>query len=96
MKALRLLQKKKPEIEAVARRYGIQKIRIFGSIARGEETRRSDVDMLVKSKHVLTIPELCSVQDELSKLLGKRVQVVEEPELNPYIRARVLREAVRL
>ena len=85
----------KPKIEAITSRYGIWKICIC-SVARGEDTRRSDVDILVEGNHILTITELCSIQDELSKLLGKRVQVVEKPELSPYVRKRVLHEAVPL
>ncbi|MBI5783238.1 MAG: nucleotidyltransferase family protein [Gammaproteobacteria bacterium] len=96
MRTLTRIRAKKQQIESIARHYGIRDIRIFGSVARGEETHRSDVDMLVEGNHILTIPELCGVQDELSKLLGKRVQVVEKPELSRYVRDRVLREAVAL
>lgn len=96
MKTLSRVRAKKQQIKTIARRYGIRNIRIFGSVARGEDTRRSDIDLLVKGRQILTIPELCGVQEELGKLLGKRVQVVEEPELSPYVRERVLHEAVRL
>lgn len=96
MKTLTRIRAKKRQIESIARHYGIRDIRIFGSVARGEETRRSDIDLLVKRNRVFTIPELCKAQEEFGNLLGKRVQLVEEIELSPYIRDRVLHEAIRL
>jgi hypothetical protein len=89
MKTLTRIRAKKQQIESIARHYGIRDIRIFGSVARGVDTRRSDIDLLVKR-------ELCEAQEEFGNLLGKRVQVVEEIELSPYIRDRVLHEAIRL
>lgn len=96
MKTLTRIRAKRRQIKSIARRYDIRDIRIFGSVARGMDTRRSDIDLLVKRDRVFTIPELCEAQEELGNLLGKRVRVVEEIELSPYIRDRVLHEAVRL
>ena len=96
MKALRRLQQKKPQIEAIARKPGVRILRVFGSVARGEETRRSDIDFLVKYKRVPTFGEIYGAQDELTKLLGRRVQFIARDELSPYIRDRALRDAVPL
>ena len=96
MKALRRLQRKKPQIEAIARRHGVRILRVFGSVARGEETRRSDIDFLVQYKRVPTFAEIYDAQDELTKLLGRRVQFIARDELSPYIRDHALREAVPL
>ena len=96
MKTLTRIRAKKRQIESIARHYGIRDIRIFGSVARGEETRRSDIDMLVKYDRAITIPEVCDAQDELAKLLGRPVQLVARDELGPILRQRVPREAVPL
>jgi predicted nucleotidyltransferase len=48
MKTLQLLKQNREKIYAIAAKHGVSNIRVFGSVARGEETKKSDVDLLVK------------------------------------------------
>jgi len=87
---------KKNQILDIAKRYGAYDIRIFGSVARGEETDASDVDFLVKLEPNRSLLDLGGLLMELRELLGIDVDVVTEKGLKTRIREQVLREAVSL
>jgi hypothetical protein len=84
-------------ILALGQRYGARHIRVFGSVARGEDRPDSDVDFLVDFPRGYDLfSQRLPLTDELSDLLGRRVGVVPEHELNRHIRERVFKEAVDL
>ena len=91
-----LIRAKRDEILETARRHGADNIRLFGSAARGEAGSSSDVDLLVEMHpdHSPWFP--AGLVADLEALLGRRVHVVTVKALHPYIRERVLHEAVRL
>jgi len=60
------------------RPYGPERIGIFGSYARREETPNSDIDILVKFKETLSLMDLAKIHRELSLILGKKVDLVTE------------------
>lgn len=60
------------------RPYGPERIGIFGSYARREETSNSDIDILVKFKETLTLLDLAKIHRELSQIIGKEVDLVTE------------------
>ncbi len=91
-----LLKEKRPEILAVAARWGAKNIRIFGSMARGEASPESDVDVLVDLEPGRSLFDLGGLLMDLQDLLGRKVDVVTEKGLHWYIRDRVLKEAVPL
>jgi predicted nucleotidyltransferase len=91
------LRARRAEIVALAARYGASNVRVFGSVARGEATPASDVDLLVDQDWSRLsgwggMGLIVALQD----LLGCRVDVATVEELKPRIRQRVLREAVPL
>jgi uncharacterized protein len=55
-----------------------ERIGIFGSFARGEETPDSDIDVLVKFKKTISLLDLVRIHRELSKILGREVDLVTE------------------
>jgi hypothetical protein len=63
------------------RPYGPERIGIFGSYARREETPNSDIDILVKFKETLSLLDLAKIHRELSLILGKEVDLVTESSL---------------
>ena len=63
------------------RPYGPERIGIFGSYARSEETPNSDIDILVKFKETLSLLDLAKIHRELSLILGKEVDLVTEPSV---------------
>ena len=91
-----VLEERKPEILQIAAKYGAESIRVFGSVARGEDTEKSDVDLLVNFDPPVSLLAHIGLMLDLEDLLGRKVQVVTEPALHPFLRERVLREAVPL
>ncbi len=89
-----LVREKRVEILRTASRYGARDVRIFGSVARGEADRESDVDFLVELEAGRSLLDLGGLQMELESLLGCRVDVVTVRGLKARIRERVLREAM--
>jgi hypothetical protein len=80
----------------VASLHGAGNVLLFGSVARGEDTPESDVDLLVDVTGDTTPWFPGSLITDLEQLLGQRVQVVMRRSLSPLIRDAVLREAVPL
>jgi len=91
------LRNKKQLIRALGKKYGARRIRVFGSVARGEETPKSDIDILVDFPQGYDLfAQRLPLTEELSDLLESRVQLIPEHELNRHIRDSVLSEAVDL
>lgn len=87
------LRERRPEVLAACVRHGASNVRVFGSVARGETTRQSDVDLLVDFDADRTLLDQAGLVEELSELLGRSVDVVTERGLRPTMRASVLSEA---
>jgi predicted nucleotidyltransferase len=87
------LSEYRDEIIEIAERHGASNIRVFGSVARGEADRNSDVDLLVDLEKGRSLFDLGGLLADLEKLLGCRVDVVTENGLRPRIKDRVLSEA---
>ena len=67
--------------------------RVFGSVARGEDTEESDIDILVDPVGRMTLFDIGGIINELSKLLGVEVDVLTSDSLPDKFRDRVLAEA---
>lgn len=91
------LHTNKAAIEQLAKAYGAKRIRIFGSVARGEERFDSDIDFLVDFPvgYDLFLQRL-PLTEKLTELTGRIVDLVPEHELNRHLRASVLQEATDL
>jgi hypothetical protein len=84
------------EIVRVAQSHGATSVRVFGSRARGDARPDSDLDLLIKLEPRRSLLDLIAIQQDLEDLLGCKVDVVTENGLSPYIRERVLAEALPL
>ncbi len=93
---LQSLRERREEILRIADKHGAHTVRIFGSVARGEEDEASDIDLLVDMEADRSLLDLGGLLMDLQDLLGCRVDVVTEKGLRERIRARVLKEAVAL
>jgi predicted nucleotidyltransferase len=91
-----LVRLKRAEIEQIAARHGAYNIRVFGSVARGEDRPDSDVDFLIDAGPQTSSWFPAGLVLDLETLLGRRVEVVTEKALSPYVRAQILEEAVPL
>jgi len=93
---LQTLRLRKPEILRLADDCGARNVRVFGSVVWGENREGSDIDFLVDLEPGHTLFDLGRFLMDLTDLLGTPVEVVEAGCLHPYIRDRVLAEAVGL
>ena len=88
---LRTLRAELPELE---QDYSIRSLGVFGSIVRGEQQLRSDVDVLVDFKRPPTFFEFIELEDRLTDLLGTKADLVMRTALRPRIGDRILAEVV--
>ena len=91
-----LVEAHREEILAIAARRGASNVRLFGSIARGQDGPESDVDLLVSFESGRSLLDLIGLKHEIEDLVHRPVDVVTDGALSPYIRDRVLAEAVPL
>lgn len=84
------------EILEVAARYGLTKVRVFGSVARGDETESSDIDLLVDTVDVPNLFALGRAEAEMSRILGAEVEITPSQQLRSGVSAGVLSEAIPL
>lgn len=91
------LHQKKDAITALAGQYGARRIRVIGSVARGEERPDSDVDFLVDFPRGYDLfTQRLPLTQGLADLLHRKVELIPEHELNQHIREKVMKEAVEL
>ena len=89
---LSVLRQHLPEIRG---RYGVSALGIFGSHVRGQQRRRSDLDVLVEFDNgSLTLFQFIELKEFLSDLLNVKVDLVEKRALKPAIGKRILEEVV--
>jgi predicted nucleotidyltransferase len=97
MTLLTVLHTQKNPILALARQYGAENVRVFGSVARGEETPESDIDFLVTFPRGYDLfTQRLPLVEALESLLHRKIDLIPEHELNRHIAADVLGEAVGL
>lgn len=78
----------------ILKRYGVSKAALFGSTARGQAKRGSDVDILVKIDNDISLLDFVGLKLELEEALGKKVDLVEYGVIKPLLREEILREQV--
>ena len=94
---LETLHAKRQAIAAAGREFGARRIRVFGSVARGEESADSDVDFLVDFPRGYDLfTQRMPLAERLAEITGRNVDLVPEHELNRHLRPYVFAEAVDL
>ncbi len=91
-----LRREKRSDILRLAETHGARNVRVFGSVATGESRPDSDVDFLVDLDAGRGLLDLGGLLYDLRELLGTEVDVLESRSIHPYVRSRVLAEAVPL
>ena len=89
------LKGKRKELLRIAQAHGASNVRVFGSVARGEEGSDSDLDLLVEMKPGSSLLDLISLWQDLEDLLGHKVDVITGG-ISPYLRDHIYAEAVPL
>lgn len=91
-----VLQAAAPILKSLARERGFSRLAVFGSVARGQSTPKSDIDLLVSAPKGTSSFDLVRFQQVIEQVLGRRVDLVEYGGLKPDIDDGIRREAVPL
>ena len=86
------LDKQLDKIREICRANNIQMLGVFGSVARGEDTIESDVDLLVKLGKPVGLIEFIRLEDKFVEVLGRKVDLATEESLHPLIRQNVMND----
>jgi len=92
----RRLRRHRRAVIDTAARHGAANVRVFGSVARGEDTEHSDIDLLVDLSIDVGAVGLAGLTREIGEIVGVEVDVVPAASLKPAVRDRALAEAVPL
>ena len=96
MITLETLREKAPEIRAIAEKYGAENIRVFGSVARGDQSEDSDVDFLVDWDNQRSAFDRLYLVEEMEECLKNKVDISVGRNIHWYIKERVMSEAISL
>jgi len=92
-KPLATLQQMKEPILHIANMHGVTNVRIFGSFARGDERKKSDVDLLVDIPEGMTLFGIAGFTVDLEEALHRNVDVVPSDSIKPALRDNILTDA---
>ena len=92
----RRVRRLRHELIAAAAAHGVSGLRVFGSVARGEDRSDSDVDLLADLPPGMSLFGLGRVQAELEAIVGARVDLIPAQDLKPGVRSRAARDLVTL
>jgi predicted nucleotidyltransferase len=80
------------ELDDLCRQNDVAMLGVFGSVARGEATEQSDVDLLVRFSKPKSLLTLVRLEREISETLGRTVDLLTEAAISPYLRDRIMGE----
>jgi len=80
--------------DVIAKEFKAEIVGIFGSYARGEQKKESDVDIIVRFKEGATLFDLVGLADFIEEKLGIKADVVSERAIRPELKERILKEVV--
>ena len=86
----------KEKIVPLLKQYGVRKAGVFGSVARGEAKKGSDIDILVKLKPGTSLLDVIRLEGEIEKRVKRKAELVTYNSVHPLLRERILREEVRV
>ncbi|NHI94928.1 MAG: nucleotidyltransferase [Candidatus Lokiarchaeota archaeon] len=94
MKKEDILRILKDELNKLYENFGVKKIGLFGSYVRGEQTKDSDIDILVDFEKYISFFKFIELEDYLSEKLNTKVDLVSMDALKPLIKSDILDEAI--
>lgn len=92
----RKVRARRAEIKQLCARSGVSNLRVFGSVARGQETANSDLDLLVDLSPGTGLFTLVALRGVLERLLDARVDLVPSDSLKDGVRQQILNDTVSL
>lgn len=91
-----VIREKREAIVRIAARHGATRVRLIGSVARGDARSDSDVDLLVTWSEETSLLDHAALKLELEGLLGRKVDIASDGWVKPSIRESVYRDAIAL
>jgi hypothetical protein len=82
----------KRKVFPILKRQGVSRAALFGSAARGEAKKNSDIDMLIKIRKGKSLLDIVRLKLELEEKLGRKVDLVEYSAIRPSLKEIILRE----
>lgn len=86
----------KKKVLPILKKYGVKRAGIFGSVVRGEETEKSDIDILVEIEGRVSLLDFVGLKLELEEALGRKVDLGEYSTIKPIIKEQILSEEVAI
>ncbi|MCJ7578096.1 MAG: nucleotidyltransferase family protein [candidate division Zixibacteria bacterium] len=90
----RKIEEIKNKILPILKKYGVTRAGVFGSVVRGEETEKSDIDILVEIEGRMSLLDFVGLKLELEEALGKKIDLGEYSTIKPIIKEQILSEEV--
>lgn len=87
-----ILKKLNKNLETLSREYQVKFIGVFGSTVRGEHKKKSDIDILAEFNKPIGFFKFIKLENHLSKILGRKVDLVTKDALKPQIKSNILKE----
>lgn len=83
----------KAKINPILKRHGVKRAAVFGSYARGEQHKRSDIDILIQYKYDdKSLLDLIGLENELTEVLGKKVDLLTYNSIYHRLKGRILKD----
>ncbi|OPX62543.1 MULTISPECIES: nucleotidyltransferase family protein [unclassified Methanoregula] len=89
-----LNKKIRESVIAILEKHGAERIAVFGSYARGEAGKKSDIDLLVRFRTPKSLIQLVQIEDEIKKATHTNVDLVTENAVSPYLAGPIRRDEV--
>ena len=97
MRTLKEIQKiLKEHKEELSEKYGVNGLAIFGSYVKGEQNKRSDIDIIVEFEEVPDLLKFIELERYLGRLLGKKVDLVRKQAVRAELKDRILNEMISI
>ncbi|GMQ30221.1 nucleotidyltransferase family protein [Algoriphagus confluentis] len=91
-----ITKKQETIIKNVTRKFQPKLIGVFGSYARGEQNEGSDLDLLIDFEEKINLLELIGLEQELSDLLGIKVDLITQKSLHPPLKSLIEKDLIRI
>lgn len=90
----KIIKKINENLPYIRSTYHVKKMGLFGSAARGDDNRESDVDILVEFREAIGFFDFIKLENFLSEILNKKVDLVSEGALKPILRNEILKDLI--